>query len=151
MRSRWVPLLSLGAGLLVVGWGALWIRAERRFQTGLDAARARIASGQFEGVRIWLSEQSVRRPEHAEVSYLLGICEDAAGRPESALNAWARVPLASRWGLNAAEARARLLIHGQGRFADAEAFLTVALTGLGPRRRATVVVNPALLLGGPAG
>ena len=64
-------------------------------------------------------------------------CWGSAKRPRDGpslrLSAWAHVPLGSRWGSNAAEARARLLIHGQGRFADAEAFLTVALAGLGPR------------------
>ncbi len=133
MRWRRVCWLFLGTGLLALGWGAWWIRAERRFQTGLEDARARIASGQLETARLWLAEQSARRPKHAEAAYLLGICEEAAGRPEAALSAWARVPLSSRWGSNAAVARARLLIHGLGRFADAEAVLTAAWAGLGPR------------------
>jgi enediyne biosynthesis protein E4 len=133
MRSRWVSLLFLGITLLALGWGALWIRSERRFQSGLNNVRAQIEAKQFDVARRWLAEQSARRPENAEVSFLLGICEDSAGRPEAALNAWARVPLASPWGLNAAAARVLLLKSGLGRFADAEDALTSVLADLGPR------------------
>ncbi len=133
MRLRPVSWVCLTTSLLALGWGASWIFMERRFQSGLKNARARIASGQFEIARLWLADQSARRPEHAEVSFLLGVCEGAAGRFEAALSTWERVPLESPLGLNAASARARTLVEDQGRFADAEAVLTAALARLGPR------------------
>ena len=97
--------------------------AERRFQAGLKKARADIDARRFEAAGRWLAAQSAWRPDHAEAAFLLGICEDAAGRHEAAAAAWARVPLESPLGLNAAIARARTLVGDLGRFADAEAVL----------------------------
>jgi len=132
MHRRWVSLLCLAAGLLAVVCGALWTLTEQRFQSGLKSARAWVESGQFEAARPWLAEQSARRPEHAEAAFLLGVCEHAAGRAEPALNAWARVPLESPWGLNASMARANTLVNDLGRFGDAETVLTLALARAGP-------------------
>ncbi len=47
--------------------------------------------------------------------------------------AWARVPLGSSWGPNAAIARARTLVGDLGRFTDAEAVLRLAVTDADPR------------------
>ena len=127
MHSRWLSWLSLAAIVVALGWGAARILAERRFQAGLKKAEADIDSSRFEAAGRWLAAQSASRPNHAEVAFLLGICEDAAARREAALAAWARVPLESPWGLNAAIARARTLVGDLGRFADAETVLTPTL------------------------
>ena len=121
------------AVLLALGWGASWTVAEWQFRAGLKKARADIYSRRFEAAGHWLAAQSASRPYQAEAAFLLGICEDAAGRHEAALTAWARVPPGSSWGPNAAIARARTLVGDLGRFTDAEAVLMLAVADADPR------------------
>jgi enediyne biosynthesis protein E4 len=133
MRPRWVSLFCLAAVLLLLGLGVLWTLAELRFQAGLKQAKADIAARRFDAAGRWLAAQSVARPEHAEAAFLLGICEGAAGRYEAAVSAWARVPLESSLGANAAISRVQTLVVDLGRFADAEAVFTAALPSMGLR------------------
>jgi enediyne biosynthesis protein E4 len=133
MRQRGALWLCGAAGLLALGWGASWTFAEWQFQVGLKKAEADIDARRFEAAGRWLAAQSARRPDHAEAAFLLGICEDAAGRHEPALTAWARVPLESPLGPNAAIARARTLVADLGRLADAEVVLARASTYRDPR------------------
>jgi enediyne biosynthesis protein E4 len=133
MRSRWVSLLSLTAAVFVLGGGALWVLAERRFQAGLNKARADVEAGRFEEAGRWLAAQSASRPRDTEAAFLLGVCEAKAGRFEAALTAWARVPLTSSFGANAALARAETMVQELGRFAGAEAVIIDALPSVGPR------------------
>ena len=89
---------------LTAGLSSLWAGGrcgssqERRFQAGLKQAKADIDARRFEAAGRWLAAQSAWRPDHAEAAFLLGVCEDAAGRHEAAVSAWARVPLESRLG-----------------------------------------------------
>jgi enediyne biosynthesis protein E4 len=133
MRTRWVCLLFLAAGSIVLGLAALWIFGEWRFQAGLKRAKADIESSRFEKAGRWLAAQSTSRARDAEVAFLLGLCEAKAGRPEAALTAWARVPFKSPLGANAALGRAETMVQDLGRFADAEIVLTDALASIGPR------------------
>jgi enediyne biosynthesis protein E4 len=133
MRLRRALWLCGVVGLLSLGWGTLWAFREWRFQSGLKRAKADIASRRFEAAGGWLAAESASRPDHAEAAFLLGICEDAAGRHEAAVNAWACVPLVSPWGLNATIARARTLFGDLGRFADAEAVLAFVVACGDPR------------------
>ena len=133
MPPRWGFWLCWAAGLLTLGWGASLIVTEWQFQVGLKKAKADIDARRFETACRWLAAQSALRPGHAEAAFLLGICEDAAGRHEGALAAWARVPLDSPLGMNAAIARARTLVADLGRFADAERVLVVAAAHGDPR------------------
>jgi enediyne biosynthesis protein E4 len=133
MRSRGILLLLLSATLFVLGWGALWIVAERRFQAGLQRARADIESGRYEAAGRWLAAQLTSRPRDTETAFLLGVCEAKSGRFEAALTAWARVPLISTFGADAALARADTMVQDLGRFADAEVFLADALASIGSR------------------
>ena len=57
MRTRWVCLLFLTAGSLVLGLAALWIFGEWRFQAGLKQAKADIESSRFEKAARWLAAQ----------------------------------------------------------------------------------------------
>ncbi len=123
MRPRCFPWFGLAAAVLAVGLAVLWTLAELRFEAGLNKARADIGERRFEAAGRWLAAQSAWRSDHAETAFLLGICEDAAGRHEPAAAAWARVPPKSPLGPNAAIARARTLFRDLGRFADAEAAL----------------------------
>lgn len=113
--------------MLALGWLVSWVVAEWHFQAGLKQAKADMDSRRFEAAGRWLATQSARRPDHAEAAFLLGICEEEAGHHEAAQKAWARVPLGSPRGLNAAIARAQTLAADLGRFADAEAVLRAAL------------------------
>ena len=133
MRSRWVSWLFLAATALLVGWGALWTVAERRFQAGLQQARMDIESNRFEAAGRWLAAQSASRPRDIEVAFLLGVCEAKSGRFEAALAAWERVPLISPFGAKAALARAETMVQDLGRFADAEVVLSDALPIVGSR------------------
>ena len=95
MRPRWfslVWLLCLMACLSMLCWAGLWILAERRFQVGLKKAKSDMDAQRFGEAASWLTAQSASRPNHVEVAFLLGVCEDATGRHEAALAAWARVP-----------------------------------------------------------
>jgi enediyne biosynthesis protein E4 len=133
MRPRRVFWFCGAGGLLVLGWAAMSAIPEWRFQSGLKKAREDIKAKRFEAAGHWLAAQSARRPDDVEAAFLIGICEDAAGRHEAAVSAWARVPLDSPRGLNAAIARARTLASDLGRFADAEDMLAAVVAHGGPR------------------
>src|SRR4051812_44747609 len=91
------------AGLIVtvvpgiLGWTALRVRAERRFQASLAEARKEIDAGNFALARKRLSALEEERPEHPEVLYQLGTCLDARGNRDAALKIWSRVPRDSAW------------------------------------------------------
>ncbi|MGP0068326.1 MAG: FG-GAP-like repeat-containing protein [Isosphaeraceae bacterium] len=131
-RASLIVLLCLIAGLGALYRPALSILAERRFQAGLKQAKADMDAKRFGAAGAWLAAQSAARPDRAEAAFLLGVCEDAMGRHEAAANAWARVPLKSALGLNAAIARARTLAGDLGRLSDAEAVLAATLDHVGP-------------------
>ena len=133
MRPRRFFWFCTAVGLLMLGWGAMRAVAEWRFQSGLKQARADIDANRFEAARRWLTAQSAGRLKDDEFAFLLGMCEDAAGRHEAAVSAWARVPLDSPRGLNAAIGRARTLASDLGRFADAEDVLVEVVAHGGPR------------------
>ena len=64
------------------------------------------------------------------MTFLLGACEQALGRPDAALAAWSRVPTDSSFAGNAAMFRVRLLMK-RDQFALAEELLPVALQASG--------------------
>ncbi len=95
VRRRRALWFCGAAGLVALGWGALWASSERRFQAGLKQARSDIDASRFEAAGRWLAAQSAQRLGQPEAAFLVGICEDMAGRHESALDAWA----ACHWNL----------------------------------------------------
>jgi tetratricopeptide (TPR) repeat protein len=125
--------MCLTASVLMLALGGWWILAERRFQAGLRLAKAEMDSGRFEAAARRLTAHSAWSPKHAETAFLLGVCASAAGRLEEALAAWARVPLQSQFGVNAALAQAQTLVSDFSRFADAETIITRALSQNGLR------------------
>jgi tetratricopeptide (TPR) repeat protein len=133
MRRRWVSLMCLAAGSVMLISIAAWIVAERRFQAGFRQARGDVDARRFDRARRWLLAQSSARPERDQIDFLLGTCERELGSPQAAVAAWARVPLASALGLSAAALRAQTLVKDLGRFADAEAILLDDLARAGPR------------------
>ncbi len=131
MYRRWVSLAVLAAGFLALGWGAQRTFAEWRFRAGLKQARADVAARRFEAARRWLASQSIGRPENGEAAFLLGLCEQSLGHAQAASTALEGVPLASRWGIEAALARARTLIDDLGEYSKAEAVLRGAMAVAG--------------------
>jgi enediyne biosynthesis protein E4 len=123
MSRRWVSLICLAAGSVMLVGAAAWIVEERRFQAGFERAKGDVDARRFDRARRWLLAQSAARPERAEIDFLLGLCEREAGSPQAAVWAWARVPLASAPGLSAVALSAQTLVTDLGRFADAEALL----------------------------
>jgi thioredoxin-like negative regulator of GroEL len=114
-----------------MAWGAAWGAAIWRFEAALDQARRAMATGDYRSAGRRLAELSARRAGRAEVDYLLGVCEQAMGRPEAALEAFGRVPADSPFASRAALPHARLSI-AVGRFAGAEEVLLRASRGDGP-------------------
>src|SRR5687768_10081918 len=94
-RSHLGLFLSVSVGLLLAAWGGSALLASWRYHSGLEGAREAVAAGRFDEARPWLAGQASGGAADPEVLYLLGVCEHAAGRPDQAVEAWGRVPLAS--------------------------------------------------------
>ncbi len=124
MRRRWIVpvVLALGASAWVAsrafeGW---------RYRAELRQAGEQVASGQYDRAAPTLRDLANRWPGQGEPDYLLGACEEAAGRVDEALAAWGRVPWGSDPGPRAALRRAKLALD-HGRLAVAEESLEPAL------------------------
>src|SRR5262249_41823319 len=85
LGKAWLVLVG---SILVLGLGALLLWDRQRFQHRLDRAKTLIGTGRMDQARRVLVELSVDRPGHAEVDYLLGLCEYTRGRADAALRAW---------------------------------------------------------------
>ena len=85
MRPRYAPRLVLLLALIPLACGGWWTYGEWRFDSGLSARQGRPGrERRFDAARQWLSSQPTNRPEHAEVVYLLGVCEEALGHADAA-------------------------------------------------------------------
>jgi enediyne biosynthesis protein E4 len=125
-KARWrrvVPLLIVLAGVLWGGWS--WAHA-RRDRRALAAAREQIKAGLHATAARNLTVILAGNPDSGEAAYLLGTCELASGRPEAALESWARVPPDSRFAASAFQGRIRTQIE-RGQLAKAEQIFTDAL------------------------
>jgi tetratricopeptide (TPR) repeat protein len=129
-RRNFLPWLGLSLGVVVslAALGAVaaskiqvrWLRAE------LERVRGAMASGRVGLARKSLAELAKRWPRNGEVLLLLGECEEALGRPDRALAAWARVPESDSNFGRAADSQGSLLVD-LGRYAPAELLLFNAL------------------------
>jgi predicted Zn-dependent protease len=117
-------VLGLSAGLL--GWGAITLAQVWRFDSELGRADREMASGRYQAALERLERLAAGWPDRADVEYPLGACAARVGRVDTALDAWARVPLRSRLAPRAALDRARLALD-HGRLAVAEESLTPLL------------------------
>ncbi|WP_165224089.1 FG-GAP-like repeat-containing protein [Aquisphaera insulae] len=122
---RWIwPLLAASLiGALFGGW-----RLARAWRTGANLAEVRrlIQQGRHGLAIRALGPVLDSNPDQDEACYLLGLCEQARGRPDPADRAWARVPAGSPFAPPAIAGRASILID-RGRLLDAETFLDGAL------------------------
>jgi enediyne biosynthesis protein E4 len=127
-RSRLIILLGVIA--LVAAWGMARGVDSWRYRASLKQAKARLDSGSTYEARRLLAESAARWPAEGEVTFLLGACEQALGRPDAAEAAWSRVPADSPFAGHAAMLRVRLLLK-RDRFAAAEELLPTALRASG--------------------
>jgi len=126
-RRRWVlkPTLFLvvTGGLVWGGWRWLEVQRDR---TALADVQKEIQAGRHEIAARQLAALLDRKPDWDEAAYLLGLCENARGRPDAASAAWARVQPGSAFIAPAILSRAELLSR-RGRQADAEQLIQPAL------------------------
>ena len=129
MRRRRLVVI-LGVALVLAAWGTARVVDSWRYRASLEQAKARIDSGSPAEARRLLAESAARWPREGEVTFLLGACEQALGRPDAAEAAWSRVPTDSPFAGHAAMLRVRLLLK-RDRFAAAEELLPAALRASG--------------------
>jgi len=111
-------------------WGGVHALAERRYQADLAAAVTDMNAGRYAKARSRLTELVAQRPTWGEAAYQLGVCEQARGRTEAALDALARVPRDSEragW----SDVRSSRLEMDRGRFARCEELLVLAAATAG--------------------
>ncbi len=123
---RWVAVLVLV--VLVGGLGYVGCRLGRawRYRIALVEIQQQIRAQRYGAAARDLDALLAWEPGSDEAACLLGNCERARGRIQAADEAWARIPPISPLAASAMLGRASLLVD-QGRFADAERFLTHAL------------------------
>ena len=89
-----------------------------------------------------LSDFLVHYPDSHEAAYWLGACEKTRGRPQAAIDAWARVPTSSTFWPRSAEGRVALEIE-RGRVADAEQLIKDLKAGShGDESDASILLGP---------
>jgi enediyne biosynthesis protein E4 len=145
VRFRKRACLGYSLGALAMLLGAMWAVETWRFEAKLGQSRRAMTSGDYSSALPQLRWLSARRSGRAEVDYLLGVCEQAAGRPDAALAAWARVRAESAFTAELANRRAQLEME-RGRFATAEEILLPASQGRGPEAIETRQLLAQLLL-----
>jgi tetratricopeptide (TPR) repeat protein len=126
--------LAIGLVLLAVVAalaGAVRAIEGRRLRSSLDEARRAIAERRYGTAQQLLSTLAERWPADGEVLYQLGVCAQARGRGDEAIQMWAQVPASSPFAQRAAVGRAMILID-RGRFAPAEELLGATLRTAGP-------------------
>jgi enediyne biosynthesis protein E4 len=123
---RWglVLLLAVVAGgLLRGGWSWYEIRRYRRamaeIQEEMEYGRSGTAARKLTDLLAW-------KPNSDEAAYLLGTCEIARGRTETAVEVWSRIPPGSPFAPKAILGRMQIQME-RGRLADAERIIRDAL------------------------
>src|SRR5262245_29519995 len=102
--------------LVALAWGTYRATAGWWYRAELSRANGEMAAGRFGPARERLARLSRIWPGEAAVDYQLGLCEEAAGCPDRALAAWARIAPGSPFTAKAARARDELLrqLHDRG-------------------------------------
>jgi hypothetical protein len=109
-RCPWV-VFGPAAVAVVVALGAAWAMEHRRHRSALEQSDREMAAGRFGSARQRLTGLSTRWMGSDEVSYRLGLCEEALDHDEAALEAWSgalvRSPRAEEAALNSAALKMR--------------------------------------------
>ena len=131
---RWglgLLLAVVAGGLLLGGWRWYEIRRYRRAMAEIEAemeyGRNGTAARKLADLLAW-------KPDSDEAAYLLGTCEMARGRPETADEVWSRIPPGSPFAPKAILGRMQLQME-RGRLADAEQIIETRWTILGSTDR----------------
>jgi thioredoxin-like negative regulator of GroEL len=125
-KKRWGQVLLLAgvaAGMIWGGWSLWRIRRDWRAMT---AVRTQIAAGRTATAAHNLMAILERKSDSDEALYLLGTCELARGRPDAALEWWARVPPSSRFAARSIQGRVQIQME-HGWLAKAEQIINDAL------------------------
>ena len=110
-------VLCIGIALAIAG--ACWVIQDRWFRSKLAQAKKDMADRRYGAARSQLTRLASWWSAGGEIDYLLGSCEQAAGRPKDALAAWNRVPEHSPFSAKAAFQRGTLAMK-LGQLAEAE-------------------------------
>jgi enediyne biosynthesis protein E4 len=117
-------LLAIIAGAGIWGGWRWWeVRGARR---AMAAIEGEIEHNRYGTAARQLLALLARQPDSGEARYLLGTCELARGRTDTADEAWARVPPGSPFAVRAILGRMQLRME-RGRYADAEQIVRDAL------------------------
>jgi enediyne biosynthesis protein E4 len=116
-------LVVVAVGLIWGGW-RWWNLAQ--YRRALAEVQKEIQAGRHGHAKLKLREVSAWNTGSDEVAYLLGICERAQGRPDAAVELWAKVAPSSSFAVPAILRRAELLVE-RGRLADAEQLINTSL------------------------
>src|SRR4051794_40757145 len=109
MMQRWLRRGSAALVALAFLAATAWAVRDWRDQANLERARRDMAAGRYDAALQRLTRLSWDGPDQPEVAFRLGACEYAAGRPDAALAAWARVPAHTAFFAQAAIGRAKVL------------------------------------------
>lgn len=127
--TRWI---SFGAVLLVAGWVCgSWLYHEWKTSGDLSAASEALSRGDTQAAGDLYRAVLKRRPDSDEAAFGLGSCEQAAGRLDSAAEAWERIAADSPYADRAALRIAPIALE-RGQFSRAEGLLKKALRPSGP-------------------
>ncbi len=137
-RRRWVLLSLLSAVAMVCGGSAWW--ADRRYTSAMEEIEEEILAHRYASACRDLEKLlSWKADGNGGITYLLGSCELARGRPNSAAEAWTRVAPGSAFSERAIRGRMRLM-RESGHFAEAEQFIKDAARDLRNDRTALFVL-----------
>jgi tetratricopeptide (TPR) repeat protein len=123
-------------GLLAVASTWVWWSIERAASAELDRLSLAVEARRHRGALADLRRFVERRPRSGRARLLLGICEEATGHPDAALDAWAGVPIGVPERGRADLLRGALALR-LGRFAESEEALRLALASPAVADRAT--------------
>lgn len=125
-RVRYLRLAGLALLALVGLIGLTYAYSAWQFRADLAEAQRELAAGRMGSARARFAALAARRPGRGEVEYPLGLCEEAARKPDAAVAAWRRVPSDSPFYINAA-LRLAAVAMDQGAYAEAESLARDAL------------------------
>src|SRR4051812_26368050 len=109
MGRTWTWRALAAVGLLALAWVSYRAAAGSWYRAELSRARREVAAGRSGPAQERLARLSASWPDEAEIHYELGRCERAAGHPDRALAAWARISPGSPFAAKADRDRDQLL------------------------------------------
>ncbi len=81
----------LAALVIAAGcWCVSWLHREWKAQSLLEAGKQALEAGDFAEAGRWFAGVLELWPTHDEAAYQLGVCEQAGGRLDAAVQAWER-------------------------------------------------------------